>query len=114
MAFSTSSFVGVNCHTDPYSFSMLKPVEALACRKSVHGSSPGVVSDSGGEEKGVEDFEGAFAAREILVGRLRGVGAAGISAAAPESGGFAMPLVFGLILRVWFCPTRLRLCLSKV
>lgn len=40
MAFSTSSLDGVNCHTDPYSFSTAKPVEAMACTKSAQGISP--------------------------------------------------------------------------
>ena len=31
---------GVNCHTEPYSFSAAKPMLVIACRKSVQLTSP--------------------------------------------------------------------------
>ena len=60
-----------------------------------------VVSESGGMEKGAEDFECASADGNCWLDAL-GWFRAGGSIAAPDAGGFAMPLVFGLTLRSGF------------
>ena len=72
-----------------------------------------MVSDSGGVEEGVEDFEGAFADSEFWLDVFGELGCRDFGCCARVWG---ICHAFGLRFdpEVWFCPTRLRLRLSKV
>jgi hypothetical protein len=103
MAFSTSSCEGVNCHTDLYSFSMVKSVDAMACRKSVQGISPAWSARVGVWKRVLKTFKARLLTVKVGWTSWGGM-AAGVSIAALGSRGFAEPLALGLTLRCCFFP----------
>jgi hypothetical protein len=97
MAFSTSNLDGVNCHTDPYTFSMVKPVDAMACRKSVQGISPAWSARVGVWKRVLKTFRARLLT--VKFGWMSCCGrSSGSAIATSGSGGFAVPLVLALIL----------------
>lgn len=81
---STSNRVGLNCHTDPYSFSAAKPVDVIACKKSVQGTVPGVEVTSGLKKRVRKTFSARASTGKVGCGSCpfssRAAAAAAVSA----------------------------------
>jgi len=90
---STSRVAGVNCHTDPYSFSGANPVAAIAKRKSAQGISPGKSFCEGLKNKALKTLKARFL--RVNTGCLSSTGA-GVGSSTISVLSCAEPLVLGL------------------